>query len=266
MTLISPFQPGTIEDVAKVIGELYSGSELTHILVEVGIRKRDPGEGYTKWRRLAQAVSDNQCATGNGNALVKLITVSFSPQHTLNRATQADTACDKLNQILSLEGLRVNDEGKVATTQPAKTVQEALSRGERLKSLLTKRNYHSEVVKHCRDHLSKSEYYEVVFEAVKGLGSRLSKMAEVDEDGYKVVDAALSGAAPRILLNSFSSVTEHNEQTGIANLSKRLFSTFRNPAAHETRLNWSITEQDALDMLGTLSLIHRRLDTATLAP
>ncbi len=44
MTLISPFQPGTIEDVAKVIGELYSGSELTHILVEVGIRKRDPGE------------------------------------------------------------------------------------------------------------------------------------------------------------------------------------------------------------------------------
>ena len=36
----------------------------------------------------------------------------------------------------------------------------------------------------------------------------------------------------------------------------------RKSAAHEPRLEWSLTEQDALDALGTVSLVHRRLDQA----
>lgn len=36
----------------------------------------------------------------------------------------------------------------------------------------------------------------------------------------------------------------------------------RNPQAHDLRSKWTMTEQDALDVLGTLSLIHRRLDAA----
>ena len=36
----------------------------------------------------------------------------------------------------------------------------------------------------------------------------------------------------------------------------------RNPAAHEPKLYWTMSELDALDVLGTLSMIHRRLDTA----
>lgn len=34
--------------------------------------------------------------------------------------------------------------------------------------------------------------------------------------------------------------------------------------AHEPQLVWQVTGQDALDVLGTLSMIHRRFDTATL--
>lgn len=41
------------------------------------------------------------------------------------------------------------------------------------------------------------------------------------------------------------------------------FSAFRGPAMHEPRLEWTLTEQDALDVLGTLSMIHRRLAAAT---
>ncbi|WP_079656079.1 TIGR02391 family protein [Mycobacteroides abscessus] len=55
-------------------------------------------------------------------------------------------------------------------------------------------------------------------------------------------------------------------QRGIAQLAKGTFAAFRNPAGHEPRLKWSMTEQDALDVMGTLSMIHRRLDTATLRP
>jgi len=101
-----------------------------------------------------------------------------------------------------------------------------------------------------------------VFEAIKGLGARLREIAGVDADGHALVDQTLAGQAPTIQINTGSTRTERDEQLGVANLAKGLFSAFRNPAAHEPRLQWNLTELDALEVLGTLSLIHRRLDQA----
>jgi len=41
-----------------------------------------------------------------------------------------------------------------------------------------------------------------------------------------------------------------------------VFSAFRNPGAHQPKLAWHVAEADALDLLCTLSLVHRRLDKA----
>jgi uncharacterized protein (TIGR02391 family) len=46
------------------------------------------------------------------------------------------------------------------------------------------------------------------------------------------------------------------------NLIKGLFGAFRNTTAHAPKIHWNITEQDALDILTTISLVHRRLDSA----
>jgi uncharacterized protein (TIGR02391 family) len=62
-----------------------------------------------------------------------------------------------------------------------------------------------------------------------------------------------------------ASQTERSEQQGVMHLIEGLFGAFRNPAAHEPRVQWHLSEDDALDVLGTLSLVHRRLD-ARLAP
>jgi uncharacterized protein (TIGR02391 family) len=196
---------------------------------------------------------------------VKLVSVAFAPTRTISRAAQAALARDQLDQCLSPVELKVTAEGRVARARAARTDTEALGRGERLKTLLCQRNCHEEVLKHCRPELSKSDYYQVAFEAVKGLSTRLKTMAGVDADGYRAVDAALSGASPKVRLTPLETTTERGEQIGIANLAKGLFSAVRTPAAHETRLDWTMTEQDALDMLGTISLIHRRLDGATTA-
>ena len=37
---------------------------------------------------------------------------------------------------------------------------------------------------------------------------------------------------------------------------------FRNPTAHAPKVDWPISEQDALDILGIISYCHRRLDNA----
>ena len=37
---------------------------------------------------------------------------------------------------------------------------------------------------------------------------------------------------------------------------------FRNPTAHEPKIDWNVTELDALEILGIISYCHRRLDNA----
>lgn len=259
---IAPFPAGTIESAARVLAELYSGSELTRLMAEVPLRDA-PGEGNTKWRRIAHALSANQQKTGTGNAVVGLVTIAMSPQRTLDRKASADTARDELNQVLSLAGLRVRDDGKVARTQRARTDTEAIGRSTRIRTILESRGSHPQVVGYCRPELLRDDFYEAVFEAIKGLASRLRDMTGTDADGHRLVDEALLGQSPRLRVNEGRTQSQRDEQLGVANLAKGLFSAFRNPAAHEPRLHWSINEQDALDVLGTLSLMHRRLDNAS---
>lgn len=61
---ISAFPSGTVVGVSKMIGDLYSGTELTRITREVQLRS-GPGERHTQRRRLAQAVSSNEAKTGS---------------------------------------------------------------------------------------------------------------------------------------------------------------------------------------------------------
>ncbi len=41
---------------------------------------------------------------------------------------------------------------------------------------------------------------------------------------------------------------------------------FRNPTAHEARVKWQMSKEDAEDLLSLASLIHRRLDGARRLP
>lgn len=258
---IAPFGHGSIENIAKSIGELYSGSELTRILSSKKLP--DPlGEGATKWKRLAESMQVQQFKQKDGRPILALINAAMNPDRTLDRRVAADVTRDELNQILSLSGYRVKQDGVIGTAARATTASEASARSERLHQLLTDRGAHPEVIRHCRPGLLKTDCYEAVFEAVKGLGARLREKAGLDKDGRALVQAALRGEQPRVMLTDCSTVTERNEQEGVALLAEGVFAAFRNPAAHEPRLEWEVSEQDALDVLGTLSMIHRRLDGA----
>jgi uncharacterized protein (TIGR02391 family) len=68
--------------------------------------------------------------------------------------------------------------------------------------------------------------------------------------------------APRLAFNTLRSESERSEHTGLMNLIKGVFGAFRNTTAHAPKIYWEINEQDAMDILTTLSLIHRRLDSA----
>ncbi len=67
----------------------------------------------------------------------------------------------------------------------------------------------------------------------------------------------------RILaINALRTETDKGEQRGFANLLIGLLGTIRNPAAHNPKIEWPMTELDAFDILTMASLIHRKLDKA----
>lgn len=260
-----PFPHGSIEEIAKIVGDLYSGSELTRILEQTGLT--DPlGPTVTKWKRLAAAMEERQASRQDGAAVVGLIHAAMAPERTLSRRADAAIARDNLNQVLSIAGYRVRDDGRIARTTSATTDSEAAARSERLHKLLSDRGAHQAVLRHCRPDLVRTDFYEAVFESIKGLGHRLRGMSGgTDEDGPKLVEATLEGSNPLILLNGRATQSQRDEQRGVALLMKGIFAAFRNPAAHEPKIVWTMTEQDALDVLGTLSMVHRRLDAARLS-
>ncbi|WP_445261969.1 TIGR02391 family protein [Pseudomonas sp. EA_65y_Pfl2_P74] len=52
----------------------------------------------------------------------------------------------------------------------------------------------------------------------------------------------------------------------LANFVRGTFGMFRNPAAYEARIHWTMTKEDAEYLLTIVSLIHRRLDKAHMPP
>lgn len=100
------------------------------------------------------------------------------------------------------------------------------------------------------------------------MADRLRQLTGERLDGERLVDAVLmpgQGTA-RVAVNANSSGPELDEQKGLANLVKGLFSMYRNPAAHEPRLHRTVTDEELLELLTTLSMVHRRLDCARITP
>lgn len=71
-----------------------------------------------------------------------------------------------------------------------------------------------------------------------------------------------NATVPHLALSALRNESEQSEQKGFINLLKGLFGMFRNTTAHAPKIAWEIGEQDALDILSMVSLVHRRLDSA----
>ena len=85
-------------------------------------------------------------------------------------------------------------------------------------------------------------------------------------DGVDLVHDAFGQkfGAPILAINPLLTQTQQGEQRGFVSLLKGLYGTIRNPLAHDPKIEWDMSEQDALDILTMISLVHRKLDGAAL--
>lgn len=264
MNHIPCFDASVLEAVCRVLGDTndgLTGAEIGYILTDMGIP--DPDAAGTKWKRLFNALALAQNTHGYGNYLLMFITRAMSPARYVSSPELFHLRQDRLNVTLSFAGYGVRDDGKIRGTTRESTVAGARARAGRLRSVLESRGTHREVFTYCRAELLEENYFHAVLEAVKGLAERIRGLSGLGSDGAELVNQVFAVKNPLIAINSLTTETELSEQKGVANLLIGLFGAVRNPTAHAPKVMWPIPEQDALEVLGIVSYIHRKLDGAT---
>lgn len=264
MARIPCFDTAQLEAACKVLADTtcgLKGDEIGHILADMGVP--DPDAGFTKWKRLFNALAGAQNTHQVGNHLIMFINRAMAPARYISTPELFEWRRDGLNVALAFAGYAVRDDGKVVHTTRETTLSGARARASRLRSILESRGTHPEVFKYCLAEFLEENYFHAVLEAVKGIGERIRQLSGLGADGAELVNQVFSTKSPILAINSLQSETEISEQKGIANLLVGLFGAVRNPTAHAPKIMWAMPEQDAIDVFALLSFVHRKLDNST---
>ena len=261
------FTATELEAIARALGHTsdgLTGSEIAQSLAQCGINDTTPDQ--TKWRRLYNALVHRQNKDQARNATLAFIRICMKPSRYLHDPDKFELVRGHLNRALSFSGLAVEEDGTLVAASKARTLSDTERRAQELRSSLTARDVHPDVLAFCRAELLADNYFHAVLEATKSVADKLRTNTGLTDVGATLVDRALSGSPPMLAINPLSNENERSEQRGFANLVRGMFGMFRNPTAHAPRLSWMMTREDAADLLSLVSLIHRRLDASHMPP
>lgn len=261
-----PWSYGTLSSVAAVLAETengLTGREIGDLLARLNMS--DPLPGATKRERLAEAFVARQNKDQNSSRIVTFIVAAMEPVRYRDRPELFTLRQDRLNEHLAFVGLRVNDAGKVARGAQAQTLDQATRVATSIRDELQRRKAHPEVFRYCSVEILKKVHFHACLEATKSIFDRLRSATGAPGDGAALVDTTLSlgkGGTPILAINALRTQTDRDEQTGLANLIKGLGGLYRNPTAHDPRLNRPVSAEELLEVLTMVSMVHRRLDDA----
>lgn len=263
MAQIPSFDETTLRAICSVLGDTSSGltgGEIGQILRDCAID--DPFPGGTKRHRLFDALSQRQRRDACGNQIAAFIIAAMKPVRYVSDRHLFEARRENMNQVLSFAGLTLGEDGQLQRITATKTINEARERAGRLRRALLDRQVHPDVLRFCKEELLQDNYFHAVFEATKSVADKVREKSALTSDGSQLIDDAFGGNLPLLAFNTLQTTTERSEHSGLMNLMKGLFGTFRNTTAHIPKIKWTINEQDALDILSLTSLLHRRLDNA----
>lgn len=270
MAAIPEIDSVVLERICDVLADTstgLTGSEIGKLLRRLSID--DPMPGMTKRVRLFDALSQRQRSDHSGNLIAAFIHEAMNPVRYTGSAEYFERKRRELNEVLAFAGYELAEDGKLRACQSAKTLTEAEARAGRLRTELRKRGVHADVLRFCRAELVQGNCFHAVLEATKSVADKIRAKTGLSGDGAELVDQAFGlgkVGMPFLAFNSLRTETERSEHTGLMNLMKGVFGTFRNPTAHAPKISWNISEEDALDLLTMASFLHRRLDGAARTP
>lgn len=265
----SPWSYPVLKAIADVLADAsdgLTGREIGDLLLRLNME--DPLPTATKRDRLAEAFVARQNKDRGSKRIITFIVTAMEPVRYRGQPELFSLRQDRLNEHLAFVGLRVNDEGRVARGAVAQTLDEASRIATSIRDELHRRKCHPEVLRYCSVEVLKKAHFHACLEATKSIFDRLRSLTGASGDGAALVDAALAlgkSGVPMLAINSLRTQTDRDEQTGLANLVKGLNGLYRNPTAHDPRLSRTINDDELLEVLTVVSMVHRRLDGVSAA-
>lgn len=256
--LFNAAELAAIADALADTSEGLTGSEITFILSECEMTDISPD--LTKRKRLFNAFAGSQNSRQDKTRILGFIRKAMRPARYARQPERYEPLRANANRALAFVGMLVESDGTLKTSNAARTLPEAERRARELRNDLAVRNVHPDVLRFCRAELVVDNYFHAVLEAVKSVADKIRDQTGSNEDGSALVDRAFGGTSPLLAINALATESQRSEQKGFANLLRGTFGMFRNPTAHEARIHWQMTKEDAEDLLSLVSLIHRRLD------
>lgn len=249
------------------------GTEIKNLLGESGINDPTPKSNspyyyysVSKKDRLYAALSARQERDHEANTVLDFVQRAMSPVRYTHRPAVFEERRAQVNEVLAFSGMMLNDSGKLAARAEAATLSEARRRASRLRQQLQDRGAHPRILAACGSEIRDDNYFHTVLEAAKSLAEEIRQRSGLGDDGTTLIDCAFEkgkASYPVLAFNKLQTETDLLEQRGWANLLRGVFGAMRNPTAHEPKVSWVLTEQDALDMLTLMSFLHRKLDSTT---
>jgi uncharacterized protein (TIGR02391 family) len=261
------FPASHLQQICNVLADTNTG--LTNAQIDdflQQLRIPDLGVGENKRNRLRIALGTQQDKDASGARVAQFIQLAMDPVRYHQAPVYFEEKRAELNQVLAFCGCHLGADGRLRDVPPARTLSEASERAGRLRAKLQARAVHPDVLAFCRAELMQENYFHAVLEATKSVAAKLRQRTGLTADGGELVDRALGGDRPLLAINTLRTAPERSEQSGLSNLLKGTFGTFRNPTAHAPKVVWPIAENDALDLLTLVSYLHRRIDTAVRTP
>lgn len=259
MAEVIRFSNGQITQLSHLFGDkIMTGSEITSVLNRVGIQ--DNSHHSTKWRRLEYTFIERQETDKAGNAILRFIQEVLAPVNYVQNPDAFEELRSELNGILSFSGIQYRADGQFVKISVAKTIGDAQKRVQSILPKLRQRGVHGRILKYCNEELLKENYFHAVFEATKSLAEQVRQMTNLKEDGTALYDKAFSTSAPYLVLNNLQTESEKSQQKGFCLMLKGINSMVRNVTAHTPKIKWIIEESEAIDILTTISFLHKNLD------
>lgn len=264
-TLLPPLTEGVIQGLAKIMGDTsegLNGSDIERYLQQAQIVDYSPG--ITKWKRLFNAFvcyqNQKQCC----NAILNFCKLYFQPTRFVNcNKSLFESQRAEANRLLGFCGYSITERGGITKSSILRTIPEAEERANSLKLELKARDTHYQIFRFCTPELLADDYFHAVDEAIKGLFERVRELSGINfKDGAILVDLVFAKDEPKLIINGFQTDSEISEHKGFGTMLKALYSMFRNPESHSPREKWPMDKTDALDIIGMISLCHRKLDNA----
>ena len=250
-----------LERISNILGDTssgFTGSEISRLLTICSIPDAYPNG--TKRIRLFNSFANCCNQNKSSNCVYAFIQEALAPSRWLDYPPGRETMAVKINEVLALKGIQLNDKNEFIPVKTAETVSEAKRKASQLSIKLYNLHVHSSVLRCCREELLLDNYFHAVFEAAKSLTDRIAEETGLNLDGTKLIERAFSIDRPFVVMNKLETDSEKNQHRGLKEMLLGVNYSIRNVTAHELKIKWAVSEDKAINMLSIISALHKELD------